>query len=67
MTKKELTPKEETFEALKTLMFYHRVYIEIKVHGFKFSDREILTKALIEDIEENVDIEEIKLSFKPEY
>ena len=66
--KRTLTPKEETFEALKTLMFYHNVYVEIRMISLSsFSDKVILTKDIAKNIIESENIAEIKLSFKPEY
>jgi len=69
MTKKELTAKEETFEALETLMFYHDVYMQCRYKDFdpdKYSIPVKLNKESLERLNDELLIE-IKLSFKPEY
>jgi len=68
-SKKSIAAKEETFEALKTLMFYHPVYVETKMKGETFFNPGVsLTDKSLKHLEEyNHLIEEIKLLFKPDF
>jgi len=66
--KRELIAKEETFEALKTLCFYHNVQYQVSYVDNKesFTVPVSLTKERLERLDD-ISIHEIKLSFKPDF